>query len=243
MYTIRYMRRKMIYKSHAHLAVTIGVVLMPFLFLLLFSQAADIATGKLFMDVFISLWRLMAAYIISAVIGWLLAIAFYRGKRADFALPAFDLLQSFPTFAVLPLATLAFGASNTSVIFFLVITVVWPILFSILSSLKLIKNEWYEAVQMSRLKGWNYFRYFLLPVSVPGLITGSIVGIGEGWEALVATEIVIGMQSGLGGFFKEFSSNAAITGFGVLGLLLIIFSMNKLIWLPLLEWSHKKMEE
>lgn len=233
----------MIYKSHAHLAITIGVVLMPFLFLLLFSQAADIATGKLFTDVFISLWRLTVAYIISAVIGWLLAIAFYRGKRADIALPAFDLLQSFPTFAVLPLATLAFGASNTSVIFFLVITVVWPILFSILSSLKLIKSEWYEAVQMSRLRGWNYFRYFLFPVSIPGLVTGSIVGIGEGWEALVATEIVIGMQSGLGGFFNQFSTNIAITGFGVLGLLLIIFSINKLVWLPLLEWSHKKMEE
>ena len=238
-----YMRRKMIYKSHAHLAITIGVVLMPFLFLLLFSQVAHIATGKLFTDVFISLWRLMVAYAISVILAWLLAIAFYRGKRADVALPAFDLLQSFPTFALLPLATYFMGATDGTVIFFLVITVMWPILFAILSSLKLIRGEWYEAVQMSRLKGWNYFRYFLLPISIPGLVTGSIVGLGEGWEALVATEIVIGMQSGLGSFFGTFSNNMRITGFGILGLLLLIFSMNKLVWLPLLEWSHKKMEE
>lgn len=233
----------MIYKSHWHLAVTLLVVLLPFLFLVFFSSVAHIALGKLFTDVFISLWRLVAAYIISAILAWGLAVAFYCGKRAEFALPAFDLLQSFPTFAMLPLATYFWGASDATVIFFLVTTVMWPILFAILSSLKLIKSEWYEAVAVSQLKGWPYVRYFLLPVSVPALVTGSIVGLGEGWEALVATEIVMGIKTGLGSFFHDFSTNLWITSFGILGLLLLIFSINKLIWLPFLEWSHKKLEE
>ncbi|MBI2637797.1 MAG: ATP-binding cassette domain-containing protein [Candidatus Sungbacteria bacterium] len=32
--------------------------------------------------------------------------------------------------------------------------------------------------------------YFTVPVAFPGLITGSIVGLGEGWEAIVGAEII-----------------------------------------------------
>lgn len=78
---------------------------------------------------------------------------------------------------------------------------------------------------------------------MPGFITGSIVGLGEGWEALIATEIIVGMDTGLGNFFQTYSTNPKITAFGVLGFLILIFSINKVIWLPLLEWSHRKMEE
>ncbi|OGZ46170.1 MAG: hypothetical protein A3C84_04925 [Candidatus Ryanbacteria bacterium RIFCSPHIGHO2_02_FULL_48_12] len=232
-----------IYNSRKHLAVTLLLVVLPFLFLLGFSRYAHIAAGQLFSDVGMSFVRLVVAYLISVVLAWILAILFYKGRRAKVALPVFDVLQSFPAFAMLPLATLVFGRSNTTVIFFLVITIIWPILFSILSSLKLIKHEWEEAVEISGMGGVDYLKYFLWPVSVPGLITGSIIGLGEGWEALVATEIIVRMHGGLGDFFNRYSTNAEITALGIAGLLILIFSMNKLFWLPLLESSHRRMEE
>ena len=101
-----------------------------------------------------------------------------------------------------------------------------------------MKREWLEAVEVSRLSGWQYIRMFLLPVSIPGLITGSVVGLGEGWEALVATEIIVQSKIGLGSFFQSHSQETMVTAFGILGFLLLIFSINKLLWLPLLEWSH-----
>lgn len=232
-----------IYQSRKQLAVTLLFVFLPFLFLLWFSRFAGIATEKLFSDVGTSFMRLLIAYAISAVLAWALAVSFYRGKRSVIALPLFDVLQSFPTFAILPLSTLILGKSNTTVIFFLIVTIVWPILFSIISSLKLIKHDWEEAAEISGIQGANYLRHFLWPISVPGLVTGSIIGLGEGWEALVATEIIMSMNTGLGSFFGAYTTNAEITALGVLGLLILIFSMNKLIWLPLLEASHKRMEE
>lgn len=114
--------------------------------------------------------------------------------------------------------------------------------FSIVSSLKLIRRDWEEAVEMTGLRGFNYWRKFLWPVSFPGLVTGSIIGLGEGWEALVATEMIVKTKSGLGHFFQVFLNNPPITGLGILGLLLLIFSLNKLIWLPLLDWGHRQME-
>lgn len=236
-------KRMRIYETRMHLLGTLLFVALPFAFLLFFSRVAHIATGVLFADLFTSSWRLLVAYLIAAVLAWLSAALFYQGRRATIALPIFDVLQSFPTFAALPLAVLVWGASNSTVIVFLVLTVIWPIFFSVISTLKLARHDWEEAVEIAGLRGFDYVRYFIWPISIPGLITGSIIGLGEGWEALVATEMLIRVPVGLGTFFQSFANSATITTFGIFGLLLFIFSINKLVWLPLLEWSHNITEE
>lgn len=232
-----------IYQSRMHLAATILTVVFPFLFLLFFSSVTEVTAATLFLNVFASAWRLLIAYLIAACLAWIMAVSFYRGRRAIIALPIFDVLQSFPTFAALPIAVFFWGRSNFTVVLFLVITIIWPIFFSVFSSLRLMKHEWQEVVSIAGLRGTAYIRTFLFPVSVPGLITGSVVGLGEGWEALVATEIIVNMQTGLGNFFQSYQTNPMITTFGILGFLTVIFSVNKLVWLPLLEWSHSTIEE
>ena len=232
-----------IYHSRLHLVFTIFFVVAPFIFLLTFAQLTSVATGVLFGDLFVSFLRLLVAYFIAVVIAWVLAISFFGGKRALIALPLFDVLQSFPTFATLPLAVYFWGASNFTVVFFLILTVIWPMLFSIIGSLRLIKHDWQEAVDMSGISGMTYLKKFIFPISIPGLITGSLIGLGEGWEALIATEIVVREKLGLGNFFLTYSSNPKITFLGILGFLILIFSINKLIWTPLLDWSHGKMED
>jgi len=228
-----------IYRSRLHLLVTFLLILLPLAYLLIFSRLAYANHGGLLRSLAISAGRLFVAYVIAAVVGWTCATLFYQGRRGAVALPIFDVLQSFPTFAMVPLLTLAWGVSNVTVIFFLVITILWPIFFSIISSLKQVNREWREAAAIAGLTGTQYLRLFLVPITLPGLITGSIVGLGEGWEALIATEIIVGIKSGLGVFFATFAHNPSLTALGVLGLLGVIFSINKLVWLPLLEWSHR----
>jgi ABC-type nitrate/sulfonate/bicarbonate transport system permease component len=236
-------KRLKIYASKWHLRLAFLLIILPFLFFFLFSKFAHIVTGQLFLDLGVSVFRLAIAYLVSVALAWVLGVSFYRGRRSEVALPIFDVLQSFPTFAALPLATLAFGASEVTVFISLVITVIWPILFSILSSLKLQRRDWEEVTEIYPLPRLVYFRKFLWPISVPGLVTGSIIGLGEGWEALVATEIIVGPPNGLGGFFQAFSSSVSVTAFGILGLLLLIFTVNKILWIPLLDQSHKLLED
>ncbi|MDP3947780.1 MAG: ABC transporter permease subunit [bacterium] len=232
-----------IYRSRRHLAVTFLFIVLPILFLLAFAQFTGITIARLFSDIGSSFARLTIAYLCAALLGWVLAVLFFRGKRAAVALPAFDVLQSFPTFAALPLAAYFWGRSDFTVVFFLVITIIWPIFFSVTSSLKLIRRDWDEAAAIAGLSGGNYLRRFIIPVTMPGLVTGSIIGLGEGWEALIATEIIVGLKEGLGEFFIFFSRSVPVTAFGILGFLLLIFSINKLLWLPLLERSHRRLEE
>jgi NitT/TauT family transport system permease protein len=232
-----------IYKSGAHLAATFLLMAVPFLFLLFFAQIEKIAISALYHDVFVSIVRLIVSYIIAAVLAWVLAVTFYKGAISHLALPVFDILQSFPEFAILPLAISYWGSTDFTVIFFLVLVIIWPILFSVLSSLKVARHDWEEAAEIYHLSGINYFKNFIWPLSIPGLVTGSIIGLGEGWGALVATEIIVKLRGGLGEFFQSHSQHTAITVFGILALLIIVFSINKLIWTPLVDASHRLMEE
>ena len=232
----------LIYKRYSHILVLCGLILTPFIFFVVFSQALHISTPILLGDIGVSLIRLSVAYVISVVLGWVLAVLFYRGRASSIALPFFDVLQSIPTFAALPFVTLIWGKTNTTIIFFLVLAIIWPVFFSILSTLKTIKSDYHEVVDLYRLRGWKRIRYFLFPASVPGIITGSIVGLGDAWEALIAMEIIVHMHYGLGSFFDHYSTDTRATFFGMLGLLLIVFIINKLVWLPLLEHSNSLNE-
>jgi ABC-type nitrate/sulfonate/bicarbonate transport system permease component len=232
-----------LYRSWNHVAVTVLFVLLPFVYFLAVSQLAGIDAGSFLQGVVVSFFRILIAYSIAVTLAWFCAITFYQGKVSEIALPFFDVLQSFPTFALLPLVTYVWGPQTVTVIFFLVITIIWPSLFSIISSLRSARQDWIEAAQMSGISGFKYIRHFLWPISLPGVITGSVIGLGEAWEALVATEIIVGINTGLGSFFKSVSQNGYLTGLGIFGLLVLIFCINKLVWLPLLSFSHRKMEE
>ena len=236
-------RLSFIYASKWHILATLSFIVAPFIFLLVFAQFTPLTTEALFTDFASSMGRLFAAYIIAVLLAWVLALAFSTGKKAQVALPVFDVLQSFPTFALVPLAVLTFGATNSTVIFFLIITIIWPILFSTVNALKLIKKEYWEVADIYELTGTKRLRYFLVPASIPGIVTGSIIGLGEGWEALVATEIIMQTQSGLGGFFERSSDDMLITALGILLLMIIIFSVNRLIWTPVLARVYHQMQE
>lgn len=232
-----------IYKNKLHLVIALSLVILPFLFVA-FVLPLSLDEKQLFLrQLIMSSWRLFVAYIISGALALVLAILFSRGKIGNIFLPIFDVLQSFPTFAMLPLAVYWLGPGNLTVILFLVITIVWPMLFAIISSQKIIREDWEEAATIYGATGWKRLIHFSLPISYPGFITGSIVGLGEGWEALVGSEIIVGLHGGLGQFFESNGTDGRIVIFGVLALLMFIFSLNKLLWLPLLEKSHKSLQE
>lgn len=233
-----------IYKHRAHVWVTAAIVALPFLFMLLSAGLSWQEKIDFLEDLGTSTVRLIAAFAVSVAIAALLGITLSRGKVGNFFLPVFDVLQSFPTFAMLPLALRWFGASEATILYFLILTMMWPILFAIISSQKLIKAEWEEAATIFGANGWKRLVYFALPIAYPGLITGAIVGLGEGWEAVVGGEIIVHMGGpGLGRFFDGSNATGMHVFYGVTALLLFIFVMNKFIWLPLLERSHKIMTE
>ncbi len=162
--------------------------MLPLVALSTFSLVSGIAFSVVINSLFVSSLRLFISFVFATVIAWLLVVWLIRGRTASPALALFDVMQSIPTFTILPLAVHFFGNQEWIIILFLIITIIWPIIFSIVSSLKQAERSWEEAVVMTRIKGFSYIRYYLLPLTTPGIVTGAIIGLGDGWEALIATE-------------------------------------------------------
>ena len=76
------------------------------------------------------------------------------------------------------------------------------------------------------------------------MLTGSIVGIAIGWEAVIGAEIIVNI-SGFGAFIKTASVSGInqATIAGMLVIIIIVFVINRMVWAPLLAESAKRYAE
>lgn len=242
---MRYSHKVFIYRRKSQLLITLALSILIIASVLVFVHLFNISLKLLLVDLLASSLRVAVAYLISLVISVLMAIAITRNiYLEDFFLPILDVLQSFPSFAILPIALLWFGASDLTAILFLVITILWPVLFSVVAGIKNIRGDVGEAAVVFGARGLKKIWHFLLPAVFPAIITGSIIGWGEAWEAIVGAEI-IGISRGIGAFLDDASKNGQgrVLIVGIVVLLFFIFFLNKLIWLPLLKRSTEYTTE
>lgn len=192
----------------------------------------------------VSFVRVTIAYFASLVLAVAVGIAVTRSPRVEaLALPILDVLQSFPNFALLPIVIVWFGAGSISIITILVVTMVWPILFAVVSGTKSIRAELGEAAWIFGARGRKALRAFLLPALFPAMVSGSIVGWGEGWEAIVGAEI-IAQGSGIGNQIASAvkSGQNDLVFIMLLILMYVIFLINTWVWLALLRKAAQRSE-
>ncbi len=239
---MRYTHTLKAVRHHPHLFkfsfIFLGI--STFAILLLGSTYLD---AKIFFSGFVqSLTRVTIAYGISVFFSLTVALILSESKRTEeIFLPILDVLQSFPSFAMYPLFLLWFGRSTTITILILVIEMIWPILFTTLTGIKQIREDILEAAHSYGATGWKYHLYVLFPLLLPSIVTGSIVAWGEAWETIIAAEIVINV-SGVGTYLAGLN-NGRLLSIGIIMLLTLLFFLNKLIWLPLLNISTKYQQE
>ena len=194
--------------------------------------------------VFHTTYRLALADLIAAVLGISIALIVGWSPFANFFFPIFDILQNLPSFALFPLFIYFLGHTNQMIILFAVSSIIWPILFAVLTAIKSAHSDLNDAATIFGARGLRRIRYYLAPLSFPAMLTGSIVGIAIGWEAVIGAEIISNI-SGFGAFIK----NADVSGVsptalaGALGILIIVFIINRLVWAPLLSNSGKQYAE
>lgn len=236
---MRYSHPVHIYRRRFQLLITIVLSALATIVLFALMLKLNVSPKILVFDLLASTYRVVIAYVISLIISVVVAILVTRNPAIeDVFLPVLDVLQSFPSFALLPIAILWFGPNDIAAIFFLVITIIWPVLFSIVAGIKNLRGDLGEAAQVFGANGYRKFRYFLLPAIFPAIVAGSIIGWGEAWDAIVGAEI-IGISTGIGAFLFTASKigNGRVLGLGIFTLLFFVFFLNKIIWLPLLKKS------
>lgn len=189
-------------------------------------------------------YRLALAYGIALVLGVSIALLVGWSRFAEILFPVFDVLQNIPSFALIPLFIYFFGFTSEMIIFFAVSSIIWPILFAVLTAIKGAHADLNDAATIFGARGLRRIRYYLAPLSFPSILTGSIVGIAIGWEAVIGAEIIANVAG-----FGEFIKAASVSGIsqsmlaGTFAILVIVFTLNRMVWAPLLAESSRRYAE
>lgn len=132
--------------------------------------------------------------LIGLPMGFLTAMSL-RVRRALWPILLF--FQAIADIAWLPIVIVWFGFSLTAVTFVIVYTIMFPLMLSVVSGVEQVPRE---LVRAARSLGAGRVRVFfevVVPGALPSIATGVRTGLGYGWRALVAAEIIVG-TSGIG---------------------------------------------
>jgi len=134
------------------------------------------------------------------------------------------IFQPLPSIALLPMAILWFGFSRESLIFVVVMAMIWPIASSLTVGFATISPTLLRLGRNYELGRTAMMWEILLPAALPMMISGLRVGWGFGWRTVVAAELVFG-ATGTGGGIGWYINNSRLfmnIADGFAGILLVI---------------------
>ncbi len=156
--------------------------------------------------------------------------------------PLFQMLRPISPIAWIPVAILWFGVGNTSPVFLIFISSVFPMMVQTTMGVRTIDRRYLRAAANFGVSRSILFRRVVIPAVLPEIIIGMRIGIGVAWLVVVAAEMVA-LNSGLGYLIMD-SRNAgnrydlviaSMIIIGVIGLLLdwatrLLERMNTVKW-------------
>ena len=120
-----------------------------------------------------------------------------HAKSYRFFWPLVIFFQAIGDIAWLPILLIWFGFTLRTMTFVIVYTVVFPVVFNTALGVRTIPVEMVRAAQSLGAPRWRILGDVFVPGALPNIVTGLRNGLGYGWRALIAAEIIVG-TSGIG---------------------------------------------
>ncbi|QPN55480.1 nitrate ABC transporter permease [Synechococcus sp. CBW1107] len=154
-------------------------------------------------QILISLQRVAIGYglsgIVGIAIGGLLGLNRFIGKGFD---PVIQVLRTVPPLAWFPIALMVFQDANTSAVFVIFITSIWPVIINTAVGIRQIPQDYTNVARVLRLRKRSYIREIVIPATVPYVFTGLRIAVGLAWLAIVAAEM-LKADGGIGYFIWD----------------------------------------
>ena len=207
----------------------------------LFPSLVDIA--KTFVDLTVSgilphhlldtVLRLFVGFFLAAVFGVGLGILMGRSRRIeDIFLPLVSILAPIPGLAYAPLFLLWFGLGNKSAVLLVAFVSSFSIIFNTWTGVKAVKEIWVRSAHSMGADNQRLFRHVILPGALPYILTGLRLGLAQAWRILVALEMLVGVDWGLGwlifGARELLNTDAMLAGIATIGIIGIV--LEKLVF-------------
>jgi NitT/TauT family transport system permease protein/taurine transport system permease protein len=120
--------------------------------------------------------------------------------------PILLFFQAIGDIAWLPILLVWFGFSLTTITLVIVYTVLFPIVLNTSLGVRSVSEDLHRAALSLGASKPRVVWEVVLPGALPNIMTGLRNGLGYGWRALIATEIIVG-TSGIG--FMMFDARRA----------------------------------
>lgn len=146
-----------------------------------------------------SLFRVIEGGIIAFIIGVPVGIGVgYSRLISDILNPLIEIVRNMPPLAWIPLAIFILVAGGS--IFIVFIGMVFPIILNTIHGVKSTDPSLIEAAKMLGATESKTVIKVVIPSAYPSIIAGLRIGLGVGWMAIIAAEMVIRSPVGLGYF-------------------------------------------
>jgi taurine transport system permease protein len=145
-----------------------------------------------------SLQMIGIAALISTLVGVPLGFLIGTNRYAARALEGtLRFLQGVSGIAWLPLAIIWFGFTHTTTLVVVIYTLVVPIVFNTMVGVRTIPENYALALRSLGASRLRIVKDVLLPGALPSIVVGLRLGMGYGWRALIAAEMLV-RKGGLG---------------------------------------------
>lgn len=163
------------------------------------SIVTGFASGTLLKDLGVTLWRALAGFAVSALIGIPLGLIVGRFKIIAAATqPTVDFFRSVPATALFPLFLFLFGLGDKAKISIVVYACALVILVNTAYGALQVKNARILSAQVMGASRWDTFWKIIIPESAPGIFAGLRVALSMAFVLIIVTEMFIGTSVGLG---------------------------------------------
>lgn len=216
-------------------------VLMPAPTTIAKTAVGMIASGELFYHLLDSLRREAFAFAFAlTAIPLGIAMGWWRVVYNQVS-PIMEILRPIPPLAWIPLSILWFGLGDEQNQFIIFLGIFFPILVNTIVGVKNIDPSLIRAARSLGASQYKVLLRVVLQGAMPQIITGIRIGLGVGWMALVAAELV-GANSGLGFLINDARSmlrtDIIIVGMLTIGIIgLLIDVAIRVVGRRLMPWS------
>ncbi|MFI7417629.1 ABC transporter permease [Nonomuraea sp. NPDC049684] len=172
--------------------------------------AAELATARLWIALGETMrgWALglalafCAAVVAGVLIGTVPGLRALTGSTVEF-------LRPIPSVALVPLATLLFGATLGSTLLLVVYAAFWQVLVQVLYGVAAVDPVAHDTARSYGLSAWSRIRHLMWPTALPYVMTGLRLAAAVAFILAVTAELVIG-SPGLGAEIQVAQSSGAV---------------------------------
>ena len=193
------------------------------------------AKGELAIHVLASLWRLLLGALLGVATGVIGGfIVGLNRPISEFLSPLIVFFNAISGIVWLPLVIGWLGIGTALAVFLIWNTVFFIVFQNTVLGVQLVPQVYEQSVQALGGGRWETIRTVILPGALPYILTGLRSGLGFGWRALIAAELV-GATTGLGqmifGASEVHRSDIIIGGCLIIGTIAI--AMDRWLLLPI----------